>query len=57
MFRAVPRSATGTIVQSLSDDAAILPDWPNKKDLQMQAFFEAADGIRTHDLLHGKQTL
>jgi hypothetical protein len=27
------------------------------KDLQMQAFSEAADGIRTHDLLHGKQNL
>jgi hypothetical protein len=27
----------------------------NKKDLQMQAFSRAADGIRTHDLLHGKQ--
>jgi hypothetical protein len=23
----------------------------------MQAFREAADGIRTHDLLHGKQTV
>jgi hypothetical protein len=28
----------------------------HEKDLQMQAFSEAADGIRTHDLLHGKQT-
>jgi hypothetical protein len=28
-----------------------------RKDLQMQAFCEAADGIRTHDLLHGKQLL
>jgi hypothetical protein len=28
-----------------------------RKDLQMQAFSRAADGIRTHDLLHGKQTL
>jgi hypothetical protein len=37
------------------------PDAPaacdNEKDLQMQAFPEAADGIRTHDLLHGKQNL
>ena len=29
----------------------------HEKDLQMQAFSEAADGIRTHDLLHGKQYL
>jgi hypothetical protein len=28
---------------------------PNEKGLQMQAFSEAADGIRTHELLHGKQ--
>ena len=26
-----------------------------QKGLQMQAFLRAADGIRTHDLLHGKQ--
>jgi hypothetical protein len=26
-------------------------------DQRTQAFAEAADGIRTHDLLHGKQTL
>jgi hypothetical protein len=26
-----------------------------KKELQMQAFSEAAEGIRTLDLLHGKQ--
>jgi hypothetical protein len=30
-------------------------DCPHEKDLQMQAFSEAADGIRTYDLLHGKQ--
>ena len=28
---------------------------PNEKDLQIRPFREAADGIRTHDLLHGKQ--
>jgi len=28
-----------------------------KKDLQMQAFCEAAEGIRTLDLLHGKQNV
>jgi hypothetical protein len=26
-----------------------------RKGPHMQAFSEAADGIRTHDLLHGKQ--
>jgi hypothetical protein len=29
----------------------------HEKDLQMQAFPKAAEGIRTLDLLHGKQTL
>jgi hypothetical protein len=29
----------------------------HEKGLHMQAFSRAADGIRTHDLLHGKQTL
>jgi hypothetical protein len=28
----------------------------HEKDLQMQAFSRAAEGIRTLDLLHGKQT-
>jgi hypothetical protein len=41
----------------LSGDADALLDCYNEKVLQMQASFEAADGIRTHDLLHGKQTL
>jgi hypothetical protein len=41
----------------VSADADALTDWPDKKDLQMQAFSRAADGIRTHDLLHGKQNL
>jgi hypothetical protein len=27
----------------------------NGKDLQMKAFFKAAEGIRTLDLLHGKR--
>jgi hypothetical protein len=56
-FRPFARSASGTIVKSLSNDADAPADCPNEKDLQMQAFPEAADGIRTHDLLHGKQTL
>jgi hypothetical protein len=28
-----------------------------KKPCDLQGFFEAADGTRTHDLLHGKQWL
>jgi hypothetical protein len=42
-------------VRRVSANADAQTDCPNKKDLQMQAFCEAADGIRTHDLLHGKQ--
>ena len=42
---------------SVRRDADAQSDCPHENDLQMQAFFEAADGIRTHDLLHGKQTL
>ena len=38
-------------------DADAQADCAHEKDLQMQAFSEAADGIRTHDLLHGKQSV
>jgi hypothetical protein len=38
-------------------DAHAPADGFHEKDLQMQAFSEAADGIRTHDLLHGKQSV
>jgi hypothetical protein len=41
--------------ESVRPDAEELSDCPSKKDLQMQAFSEAAEGIRTLDLLHGKQ--
>jgi hypothetical protein len=51
------RVATDTIVQSLSSDADALLDYYNEKALQMQAFLRAAEGIRTLDLLHGKQLL
>jgi hypothetical protein len=51
----VPRVAADTIVQSLSGDAEAPADGFHEKDLQMQAFSEAAEGIRTLDLLHGKQ--
>jgi hypothetical protein len=32
-------------------------DCTHEKSLQIQAFSRAADGIRTHDLLHGKQSM
>ena len=54
-FRPRMRVAADTIVQSLSGDADALPDCAREKSLQMQAFSEAAEGIRTLDLLHGKQ--
>jgi hypothetical protein len=50
-------AGTGASVRRVSDDADAQTDCRDEKDLQMQAFSEAADGIRTHDLLHGKQTL
>jgi hypothetical protein len=43
--------------ESVRPDADELRDSVFRKDLQMQAFSEAAEGIRTLDLLHGKQTL
>jgi hypothetical protein len=43
--------------ESVRPDAEEQGDCRNEKDLQMQTFCEAADGIRTHDLLHGKQYL
>ena len=55
-FRARPRVAADTIVQSLSGDADALLDCYNEKDLQTRAFGRAAEGIRTLDLLHGKQS-
>ena len=39
----------------LSGGADALLDCYNEKGLQMQAFLEAAEGIRTLDLLHGKR--
>jgi hypothetical protein len=51
------RVAADTIVQSLSGDADALPDFVDEKDLQTQALSKAAEGIRTLDLLHGKQSV
>jgi hypothetical protein len=53
----VSRCGLGVATQWLPVDADAPADCAHKKDLQMQAFLRAADGIRTHDLLHGKQTL
>jgi len=41
--------------ESVRPDADAQADCPGKKGLQMQAFLRAAEGIRTLDLLHGKQ--
>jgi hypothetical protein len=41
--------------ESVRPDAEEQGDCRDEKDLQMQAFHEAAEGIRTLDLLHGKQ--
>jgi hypothetical protein len=50
---------TGTSSRAVAHwvDGDALADWRVEKDLQIVAFFEAADGIRTHDLLHGKQNV
>jgi hypothetical protein len=40
---------------SVRREADAQADYAHEKGLQMQAFSRAADGIRTHDLLHGKQ--
>jgi hypothetical protein len=42
---------------SVRREADAQPDCTHEKDLQMQAFLEAAEGIRTLDLLHGKQSV
>jgi hypothetical protein len=43
--------------QSVPGDANAPADRPSEKDLQIQAFSRAAEGIRTLDLLHGKQNM
>ncbi len=43
-------------LSGLNSDAVGPGDCCNEKDLQTQAFLRAADGIRTRDLLHGKQS-
>jgi hypothetical protein len=56
-FRPRPRVATDTIVESLSSAADAPADCAERKDLQMEAFLQAAEGIRTLDLLHGKRNV
>ena len=43
--------------QWVHTDADALADWGDEEGLQMQAFLRAAEGIRTLDLLHGKQSV
>jgi hypothetical protein len=43
--------------ESVRPDANEQGDCSDEKDLQMQAFCEAAEGIRTLDLLHGKRNV
>ena len=42
---------------SVRREADAQADCTHEKDLQMQVFLEAAEGIRTLDLLHGKQLI
>jgi hypothetical protein len=50
---AADRSAASPV--SVRPNADEQGDCVNEKGLQMQVFSEAAEGIRTLDLLHGKQ--
>jgi hypothetical protein len=52
-----PLAALAAATQWLPVDANAPDDCAHKKDLQTQAFHEAAEGIRTLDLLHGKQSV
>jgi hypothetical protein len=49
------RSAAGPVW--VRRDANAPADCAHGKDLQIQAFLKAAEGIRTLDLLHGKQNV
>jgi hypothetical protein len=57
VFRSVTPRGLPVSPLSVRGDADAPSDCRDEKDLQMQAFCEAAEGIRTLDLLHGKQTL
>jgi hypothetical protein len=52
-----PTIGPGASPESVRSDADAQADCARKKGLQIQAFSEAAEGIRTLDLLHGKQTV
>jgi hypothetical protein len=56
-FGASPMTDLAVSPLSVHGCANAQADWPHEKDLQTQAFLRAAEGIRTLDLLHGKQTL
>jgi hypothetical protein len=55
VFRGVSLDGLAVSPLSVPSDAHALSDCLEQKDLQMQAFSEAAEGIRTLDLLHGKK--
>ena len=56
-FRGAPAAGGAAGAQWVPGDANAPAECTYEKDLQMQVFPEAAEGIRTLDLLHGKQTL
>jgi hypothetical protein len=47
----------GDVWETVSGDARPHARPRQTKGPSLRAFSEAADGTRTHDLLHGKQTL
>jgi hypothetical protein len=57
LFEALPARDRAAGAQRVPVDANARADCAHEKDLQMQVFPEAAEGIRTLDLLHGKQNL
>jgi hypothetical protein len=57
VFREAADARRTASPESVRPDADEQADCRDQKGLQMQAFSRAADGIRTHDLLHGKQNM
>jgi hypothetical protein len=56
-FRGAAAAGRAAGAQWVPGDANAPADCTYEKDLQMRAFSRAAEGIRTLDLLHGKQLL
>ena len=57
VFSRAPVIGGPRVPESVRPDAVEQGDCSDEKDLQTQVFSKAAEGIRTLDLLHGKQTL